>query len=100
MRATATPRNLMAAAILVCAVVAPEPLHAEGAYRIGALFPMSGPLAVFGDIFRAASDLALEHVRADGRLGRPLEIQYEDSQGQIQPTLIGMNKLARSDHVP
>jgi branched-chain amino acid transport system substrate-binding protein len=84
----------------VAALPAAVPVHADEAYRIGALFPISGPMAVFGDAFRAGADLAAEHVRADNRLGRPIEIRYEDSQGQVQPTLIGMNKLARQERLP
>ncbi len=72
----------------------------EDAYRVGALFPISGPMAVFGDAYRAGADLAVAHVRADNRLSRPIEIRYEDSQGQVQPALIGMNKLAREERLP
>ncbi len=82
------------------ALLASAPARADDAYRIGGLFPISGPMAVFGDMFRAGADLAVEHVRADNRLGRPIEIRYEDSQGQVQPTLIGMNKLAREERLP
>src|SRR5437016_4891932 len=102
MRRSATPRNRLVCLALAAAVIlaAPTVGHAQEPYRIGALFPMSGPMAVFGSVFRAGVDLAIEHVRADGRLGRPLEVQYEDSQGQVQSTLIGMNKLVRTDRIP
>lgn len=69
-------------------------------YRLGAVFPLSGPMAVFGDAFRAGADLAVEHLRADGRLQRPIEIRYEDSQGQVQPTLVAMTRLAREERLP
>src|SRR5258708_5481501 len=103
MRRSTTPRHRMTWAAVVTvgvALAAPIAARAQEPYRIGALFPMTGPMAVFGEVFRAGVDLAIEHVRTDGRLGRPLEIQYEDSQGQVQPTLIGMNKLVRVDRVP
>lgn len=76
------------------------PARAEDEYRLGALFPLSGPTAIFGDIFRSGADLAIEHIRADNQLGRPLVIQYEDGEGQLQPTIIAMNKLAREARLP
>jgi ABC-type branched-subunit amino acid transport system substrate-binding protein len=90
-----------AAVTLVVAVVAlTGAARADDAYRLGAVFPISGPMAVFGAAFRAGADLAVEHVRADRQLARPIEIRYEDSQGQVQPTLAAMTRLAREERLP
>ncbi|GLQ05137.1 ABC transporter substrate-binding protein [Sneathiella chinensis] len=67
---------------------------------IGALFPLSGPNAVYGDVFMAGSDLAVEHVNADNLLNGKLSIAYEDSQGLPQPAVIGMTKLVNVTNVP
>ena len=69
-------------------------------HEIGALFPLSGPNAVYGDVFRAGSDLAVEHVNADGMLSGPMSIAYEDSQGLPQPAVVGMTKLVNVNGVP
>ncbi|MWB78744.1 ABC transporter substrate-binding protein [Pseudooceanicola sp. 216_PA32_1] len=67
---------------------------------IGALFPLSGPNAVYGDVFMAGSDLAVEHINADGMLSGPMSIAYEDSQGLPQPAVVGMTKLVNVTGVP
>lgn len=60
---------------------------------IGALFPMSGLNASYGDIFSSGANLARDHINADNLLGGKLSIQYEDSQALPQRGVIGMNKL-------
>ena len=67
---------------------------------IGALFPLSGPNAVYGDVFMAGSDLAVEHINADGMLSGEMSIAYEDSQGLPQPAVVGMTKLVNVNNVP
>ncbi len=68
---------------------------------IGALFPMSGPNATYGDIFSSGANLAAEHINADKMLGDArLAIQYEDSQALPQQGVIGMNKLVNVHKVP
>src|SRR5690606_19682715 len=67
---------------------------------IGALFPLSGPNASYGDIFGSGVNLAAEHVNADNLVNGKLTIQYEDSQALPQQGLIGMNKLVNVAKVP
>jgi branched-chain amino acid transport system substrate-binding protein len=67
---------------------------------VGALFPMSGPNASYGDVFGSGANLAVEHINADNLIGGKLSIQYEDSQALPQPGLIGMNKLVNVQKVP
>lgn len=67
---------------------------------IGALFPLSGPNAVYGDVFMAGSNLAVEHINNDKLLSGKLSIAYEDSQGLPQPAVIGMTKLVNVTNVP
>lgn len=81
---------------LVCLA---SPLAAAD-HVIGALFPLSGPNAVYGDIFMSGADLAVEHINADGILSGPLSIAYEDSQGLPQPAVVGMTKLVNVLNVP
>jgi ABC-type branched-subunit amino acid transport system substrate-binding protein len=74
--------------------------HAQTPYQIGALFPMSGPMASFGNMYHDATELAVAHIAQDKMLSRPLAIDYEDSQAQPQPAVIAMNKMVRILHLP
>ncbi|MGR3584797.1 MAG: ABC transporter substrate-binding protein, partial [Pseudooceanicola nanhaiensis] len=89
-------KQAAAAAVLAC--LALPALAAD--HTIGALFPLSGPNAVYGDVFMAGSDLAVEHINADGMLSGPMSIAYEDSQGLPQPAVVGMTKLVNVTGVP
>jgi branched-chain amino acid transport system substrate-binding protein len=67
---------------------------------IGALFPLSGPNASYGDVFGSGVNLAAEHINADNLINGKLTVQYEDSQALPQQGLIGMNKLVNVAKVP
>jgi ABC-type branched-subunit amino acid transport system substrate-binding protein len=67
---------------------------------IGALFPMSGPNATYGDVFGSGVNLAVEHINQDKMIDGVLSVQYEDSQALPQQGVIGMNKLVNVAKVP
>ncbi|RTZ43245.1 branched-chain amino acid ABC transporter substrate-binding protein [Candidimonas sp. SYP-B2681] len=67
---------------------------------IGALFPLSGLNATYGDIFGSGVNLAAEHINADNMINGKLTVQYEDSQALPQQGVIGMNKLVNVSKVP
>ena len=69
-------------------------------HTIGAIFPLSGTNAVYGDVFMSGADLAVEHINADGVLSGPLSIAYEDSQALPQPAVVAMTKLVNVTGVP
>ena len=87
------------AAALMAGVVSAMPARATDV-TIGALFPMSGLNASYGDIFSSGANLARDHINADNLLGGKLSIQYEDSQALPQQGVIGMNKLVNVQKVP
>lgn len=91
-------KRIFAAALMTGAVSA-MPAHAADV-TIGALFPMSGLNASYGDIFSSGANLARDHINADNLLGGKLSIQYEDSQALPQQGVIGMNKLVNVQKVP
>ena len=63
-------RTIFAGAL--AAVMGALPARADDV-RIGAVFPMSGPNAIYGDIFGAGANLAVEHANADKLLsGKPV----------------------------
>jgi len=85
---------------LFASALAVASLARAGDLTIGAVFPMSGPNASYGDIFGSGVNLAVEHINADNTIGGKLSIQYEDSQALPQQGLIGMNKLINVQKVP
>jgi branched-chain amino acid transport system substrate-binding protein len=88
--------TMLAASLVATLAFAPRPAPAaDNNYHLGALFPMSGPMTVFGELFRSGTELALKHVKEDKLLSKPLVIDYEDSQGQPQPAVVAMNKLVK-----
>ncbi|EJN07633.1 ABC transporter substrate-binding protein [Herbaspirillum sp. YR522] len=91
--------NAIKAGVLVCALAVSAAGQAAD-LTIGALFPLSGPNASYGDIFGSGANLAAEHINADNLLGGKLSIQYEDSQALPQQGVIGMNKLVNVQKVP
>lgn len=93
-------RKIGILALCVAAGIAlAAPSYAED-YNIGALFPLSGPNATYGDIFMSGANLAADHINADKMLSGKLTIQYEDSQGKPQPAVVGMTKLVNIAKVP
>ncbi len=93
-------RRGMTAALLAAAIGAfAAPAFAQG-YHIGALLPNSGPMTQFGQLFSNGANLAADHVNADKLLSKPFTINHEDSQGQPQAAVTGMNKLVRVNQEP
>lgn len=87
-------------AVLGCAVTGTaSAAGSEQTYALGALFPLSGPNAVYGKLFSEGADLAVEHVNAGGKLDGKLKIVYADSQALPQPAVVGMNKLVNVNDV-
>lgn len=78
----------------------PGPSTPGKVYKVGAIFPLSGTNAVYGDMFRKATDLGAKQVNTSGNLKGKLELVYEDSQAQPQPAVVAMNKLVNVDKVP
>jgi len=66
----------------------------SGAVKIGAIFPLTGPNASYGEQASQAIKLALASVNAGGGIGgKPLEVVYQDSQFQSTPALSAYQQL-------
>lgn len=85
-------------ALAACICLALPASAAE--HTIGAIFPLSGPNAVYGDVFMSGADLAVAHVNEDSMLSGSLSIAYEDSQALPQPAVVAMTKLVNVTGVP
>lgn len=95
-----------ACAVAACALVvgvvlssAAQAASADKTYLIGALFPLSGPNAVYGKLFGQAADLAVADINSGGTIKGKLKIVYADSKALPQPAVVGMNKLVNVNKV-
>lgn len=78
-----------------CAKKAPETI------KIGAILPLTGEAAQYGQWAKEGIDLALEEVNNQGGInGRQLEVIYEDDQANPKVGVSAMNKLVNVDKVP
>jgi branched-chain amino acid transport system substrate-binding protein len=104
-------KRRLAAALSVCALAAAlgtarwEAISSATAapaedLRIGALLPMSGPNAEYGQTFGSGADLSVAHVNADHLLAEKLVLSYEDSQALPMQGVLGMNKLVNVYRTP
>ena len=68
--------------------------------KIGAILPLTGDAALYGEICKTAADLALEEINAKGGVkGSKLSIVYEDSQADPKLAVNATNKLITVDKV-
>lgn len=88
------PALTLAVTLLSSSVVLAEDVS------IGAVFPLSGPNASYGDVFMSGADLAAKHANEDNMLSGDLNVLYEDSQALPQHGVIAMNKLVNVEEVP
>jgi branched-chain amino acid transport system substrate-binding protein len=70
---------------------------AQGRVKIGALVPLTGPLAEFGGNFQKGAQLALDHLKAGGL---DLELVVADSETSAVPAQAAARKLVLVDKVP
>lgn len=74
----------------------PKPASGE-VIRIGAIFPLTGPNASYGESAQRGIKLALEKINGEGGIsGRNLEVVFEDSQFQSVPALNVYQKFIAS----
>jgi branched-chain amino acid transport system substrate-binding protein len=103
MRSKSKLSHLLAAGALALGigpVVASQ--GADAQVVIGASAPLTGPRALLGRNFRQGVDLAVEEINvAGGVLGKPLQVVFEDDQGDNpNAALNAVNKLMQVTKAP
>lgn len=69
--------------------------------RIGAILPLTGDGALYGQQTRAGMDFALDEINGGGGIkGRKVQIIYEDDQLEPKNGVNALQKLAQIDRVP
>jgi branched-chain amino acid transport system substrate-binding protein len=69
-------------------------------YKLGATWPLSGPLASSGLEYLPGAEVAVNHINRSGGInGHPLQFIVEDTQGTPQGGVAAMRKLVQVDGV-
>ncbi len=72
-----------------------------GVIKIGAILPLTGDGALFGNSIQRGMDLAVDEINENiGSNGNLIKILYEDSQGLVQIGISGLRKLIELHKVP
>jgi branched-chain amino acid transport system substrate-binding protein len=79
----------------------PEPQNLPETVTIGAIFGLSGNIAVYGAPQQNAVQLAVDEINNSGYLGEntTLEVIFEDSAGDREQAIAAMTKLVEEDQV-
>jgi branched-chain amino acid transport system substrate-binding protein len=100
---TFTRASLFALAVpAALALGAMAPVAATAQTKIGASAPLTGPRALLGRNLKQGVDLAVGEINAAGGvLGKPLQVVFEDDQGDNPNAAINaVNRLIQVDKVP
>ena len=65
--------------------------------KIGAILPLSGDVAVYGNNTKKGIDLAVDEINKTGGVnGKKIEIIYEDSKAEPKTGVTAMHKLIKN----
>jgi branched-chain amino acid transport system substrate-binding protein len=83
------------------ATVAAKPASAPSSVKVGFIGPMTGDYANYGNLISKGALVAIEEKNATGGIAGniPIELIIEDSEGDPQKGLAGIEKLSSSDKV-
>lgn len=88
-------------ALIVCVFLFAQISAAGSPIKIGAAQPLSGNLAVYGEGFKMALDLAVDEINANGGVkGKKLVVIYEDGKGTAKDSVAAVRKLIDIHKVP
>jgi branched-chain amino acid transport system substrate-binding protein len=92
----------MAVVVLAAVIwVATRQPSSTEALKIGAVFPLTGDTASYGQASKRGIDLAIEEINAKGGVvGRPLKVVFEDDEGKASKAVSALQKLIAADRVP
>jgi len=72
----------------------------SSAVRIGAVLPLTGSAAVWGQNAKMGMDLAVQEINADGGInGRNVDVLYQDSQSDPQTATSALQELITAQHI-
>ncbi len=72
-----------------------------GEIRIGAVLPLTGDAAIYGEELRNGIELAVDLINSErGINGQPIRVVFQDDTGDAKTGLSALNKLIQVDKVP
>lgn len=90
-----------AALVVIIILVAVTRDREPNVVRIGAIDPLTGPFAAYGEPVRDGMLLAVEEINANGGInGQQVELLLEDDGGDPKASVSAFTKLATVSHVP
>ncbi|MBC8459443.1 MAG: penicillin-binding protein activator [Deltaproteobacteria bacterium] len=69
-------------------------------YKIGAILPLTGDAAIWGQNCKKGIDLAVDQANKKSIRGKNIQVIYEDSKALAKTGVDAMNKLVNIDKVP
>ena len=94
--------SILAVAAAVCVVLAFGACSGSKSdtIKIGGLYPLSGPVAVYGVEAKNGVELAIEEINAAGGIdGKMVSLIAEDDEGNPEKTVNAYKKLTAKDGV-
>lgn len=93
-------KRLIKVILLILPILFATTLYAQD-LKIGAILPLSGDAASWGEAGKEGIDIAIDEVNGKGGInGKKVAVMYEDSQAQPEKGVSAMLKLATIDNVP
>ena len=73
----------------------------KSSVEIGAILPLTGDAAIYGQELKNGIELAREEINNSGGIkGKKIEVKYEDDRGQPKEGVSAIQKLISADKVP
>lgn len=92
---------LVTVCVCIIASMAVATAASAGDAVVGAVTPLTGKLAVYGEGFQKAMNLALDEVNAEGGInGMPMKIVFEDNNSTSKGSVSAIQKLITIDKLP
>lgn len=92
-------RRISVAAMLAAATWAMSAVAAQDEVKIGAILPMTGGAASYGEWMRNGMNIAIDEINAKWGNTRKLTVVFEDSKSNPKDAVAAMNKLVSADKV-
>ncbi|MFB6246499.1 MAG: ABC transporter substrate-binding protein [Candidatus Pacearchaeota archaeon] len=96
--------NLIAGVAVVAIIVLVIALSGNNAQaetiKIGAVYPLSGPLSSYGTEYKRGLEMAAEEINSNGGInGKKVELIFEDDQGRPKKSTTAVKKLINVNNV-
>ena len=92
---------LVTLCVLCIATMAYATVASAGEVVVGAVTPLTGKLAVYGEGFQRAMNLALDEINAEGGInGTPMKIFFEDNNSTSKGSVSAIQKLITINKFP